>query len=91
VKFPKEVRVFCPGCKQHTPHSTSLLKVGKRRKLARGERHHNRVDKHGYGGSKAPVAKPVKTVKKITIKMKCRKCSYTIQRHGMRLKKLELV
>jgi large subunit ribosomal protein L44e len=90
MKFPKEVNAFCPRCNTHTPHSVSLLKTGKRRRMAEGERHHDRVDRHGYGGSKAPVANPVKTTKRMTIKLKCRKCSYIVQRNGIRLKKLEI-
>lgn len=90
MKIRKEINTFCPRCNTHTAHSISLLKSGKRRKLARGERHHYRIDKHGYGGQKAPIAKPVKTTKKMTIKLKCKTCGYVIQRGGIRLKKLEV-
>ncbi|MEM2842079.1 MAG: 50S ribosomal protein L44e [Thermoproteota archaeon] len=90
MKIGKEMKAFCPRCNKHTSHSVSLLKTGKRRKLARGERHHDRVDRHGYGGQKAPLAKPVKTTKKMTIKLKCRECGYVLQREGVRLKKLEI-
>jgi large subunit ribosomal protein L44e len=69
----------------------STYKAGKARSLAMGQRHHDRVDRHGYGGSKAPMQKrKVKTTKKQTLKLKCRKCGFIIQKEGIRLRKLEI-
>ncbi|MCI4438264.1 50S ribosomal protein L44e [archaeon] len=90
MKIPREITTYCPKCNKHTPHTVSLYKAGKRRALARGERHHERVDRHGYGGSKAPIANPVKTTKKQTIKLKCKVCGFTIVKEGLRLRKLEI-
>ncbi len=90
MKIPDKINTYCPKCRQYTEHSVSLLKTGRRRKMAAGERHHEQVDRHGYGGQKAPLAKPVKTTKKQTLKLKCSKCSYTIQKRGIRIKKLEV-
>jgi len=90
MKIPPEIETYCPKCNKYTAHAVSLYKTGKRRSLARGERHHERVDRHGYGGSKAPVAKPVKTTKKIALKLKCKTCGTTIVREGIRIKKMEI-
>ncbi|OYT65408.1 50S ribosomal protein L44e [Candidatus Bathyarchaeota archaeon ex4484_205] len=92
MKVPKSITTYCPRCNTHTEHEVSLYKPGKRRKLAAGERHHERVDKHGYGGSKAPIQRQkVKTTKKQTLKLRCKKCGYILTRKGMRLKKIEVV
>ena len=90
MKIPPEIDTYCPKCNKYTPHAVSTYKTGKRRALARGERHHERVDRHGYGGSKAPVAKPFKTTKKIALKLKCKVCDYTLVREGIRIKKMEI-
>jgi len=90
MKIPPEIDTYCPKCNKYTPHTVSLYKTGKRRALARGERHHERIDRHGYGGSKAPVAKPVKTTKKIALKLKCKTCGRIIVREGIRIKKMEI-
>jgi large subunit ribosomal protein L44e len=92
LKVPPEFRTYCPKCNQYTVHSVSLYKAGKRRAMARGERHHERVDRHGYGGSKAPLATRniAKTTKKQSLRLKCKVCGAVVIRHGIRLKKLEV-
>jgi len=90
MKVPKEIAMYCPRCKSHKPHTVSLYKAGKRRTLAKGERHHQR-EKSGYGGQKyALQRKFAKTTKKQTFKLKCKTCGYTQQKKGMRLKKLTI-
>jgi len=90
MKVPKEIATYCPRCGAHQPHSVSLYKAGKRRALAKGERHHQR-EKSGYGGQKyALQRKFAKTTKKQTLKLKCKTCGYTRQKKGMRLKKLTI-
>jgi len=91
MKVPKEIRTFCPRCKKHTEHTVALYKKGKDRASALGARRHAE-DKKGYGGQKFPELKrTAKTTKKQTLKLKCKECNYIIQRHGMRLRKLEIV
>ena len=64
VNVPKEVKTYCPKCKVHQIHTVTLYKAGKRRALARGERHHAR-EKEGYGGQKYPLQHEfAKTTKK---------------------------
>jgi large subunit ribosomal protein L44e len=89
VNVPKEVRTYCPRCKKHQTHSVTLYKAGKRRPLARGERHHKLREKRGYGGQKYPLQREfAKTTKKQTLKLKCKVCGYTRHKDGIRLRKL---
>lgn len=91
VNVPKEVKTFCPKCKQHQAHAITLYKAGKRRALAKGERHHER-EKRGYGGQKYPLQREfAKTTKKQTLKLKCKVCGYMRHKDGIRLRKLVIV
>jgi large subunit ribosomal protein L44e len=88
MNVPKEIATYCPRCKVHTSHAVSLYKEGKRRTLAQGERHHKR-ERKGYGGQKYPMLKrKAKTTKKQTLKLRCRKCGYTLHKKGIRLRKM---
>ncbi len=91
MKVPKVINTYCPKCKTHTQHSVSLYKSGKRRSLAEGQRRYERKNV-GYGSKRKPEQKRfAKTTKKQTLLLKCSKCSYTIVKEGIRVKKLELV
>ncbi len=91
MNIPKEVRKFCSKCNKYTKQKISIYKAGKRRGSAIGERRHEK-DKKGYGGQKFPkLAKPAKTTKKITPIITCTICNKKTSKHGIRLRKLELV
>jgi large subunit ribosomal protein L44e len=91
VDVPKEIRTYCPKCKQHQAHTVTLYKAGKRRALAKGERRHER-EKRGYGGQKYSIQKEfAKTTKKQTLKLKCKVCGYMRHKDGIRLRKLAIV
>jgi large subunit ribosomal protein L44e len=90
MKYPKEISTYCPKCKKHTAHAVSIYKAGKPRTMAWGSRRQERR-KHGYGGQKFPELKrTAKTTKKSTLRLKCRVCSFTVARLGIRLRKLEI-
>ncbi|QKQ99436.1 50S ribosomal protein L44e [Metallosphaera tengchongensis] len=90
MKFPKLVKVYCPKCKAHTDHSVSIYKGGKRRALSEGQRRYERKNL-GYGSTRKPEQKRyAKVTKKQVLTYKCQKCGYTIMKHGLRVKKLEL-
>jgi large subunit ribosomal protein L44e len=90
MKVPKTRRTYCPKCKTHSEFSISLYKKGRDRQLAEGNRKHERKDK-GYGGQKDPrQRKTAKTSKKESLKLKCKTCGYTIQKPGIRIRKLEI-
>lgn len=91
MKAPKEINCYCPKCRVYTAHSVSIYKKGKERAMAQGTRRYERKKK-GYGSSRKPVQKrTAKTTKKMSLRLKCKKCGYMNQRRGQRLKKLELV
>lgn len=70
----------------------SLYKRGKRRALAKGERHHERREKRGYGGQKYPLQRKfAKTTEKQTLKLRCKVCGFTRHKKGVRLRKLTIV
>lgn len=89
MKMVKKVNTYCPKCKVHTEHSVSLYKKGRDSPLTAGARRYARK-KAGYGSQPKPIQKKfAKTTKKQLLKYKCKECGYTIQRRGMRLRKLE--
>jgi len=89
MNTPKEITTYCPKCQSHQAHTVSLYKAGKRRALAKGERHHELREKKGYGGQKFPRQRTfAKTTKKQTLKLKCKSCGYMRHKKGLRLKKL---
>lgn len=91
MKIPKEIRTYCPRCRTHTRHAVMIYKHGKRRGLAEGERRYRRKQE-GYGSKRKPEQKRfAKVTKKVTLKLKCRKCGYIVHRRGIRLRKAELV
>ena len=90
MKFPKEMRTFCPSCKKHTLHSVSLYKRGKERASSWGARRQARR-KRGYGGQKFPeLIRTAKTTKKATLRLKCKECNKEVMRKGTRLRKAEI-
>jgi large subunit ribosomal protein L44e len=92
MNVPKEIITYCPKCKTHQAHAVSLYKAGKRRALAKGERHHALREKKGYGGQKFPrQRKFAKVTKKQTLRLKCKSCGYMRHKDGIRLKKLAIV
>ena len=88
VNVPKEVKTYCPKCKQHQAHAVTLYKPGKPRALAKGARRHER-EKSGYGGQKYSLQREfAKTTKKQTLKLKCKVCGYMRHKDGIRLRKM---
>jgi large subunit ribosomal protein L44e len=89
MNAPKEINTYCPKCQSHKVHTVSLYKAGKRRALAKGERHHELREKKGYGGQKFPrQRKFAKTTKKQVLRLKCKSCGFMRHKKGIRLKKL---
>ena len=90
MKFPKEIRTFCPKCGRHTAHSVSLYKRGKERATSWGARR-QAGRKRGYGGQKFPeLIRTAKTTKKATLRLKCKECNKELMRKGIRLRKAEI-
>ena len=86
MKFPKEVKRYCPTCKKHTTQTVGTAKQKARsatRKLSRWSP--TRVKARGLNkgtGNKGKFSKPApkkwkrktKTTKRITIQYKCKEC-----------------
>jgi len=90
VKVPKTVNTYCPKCGKHTGHSVSLYRAGRPRALSAGAIRHEK-ELRGYGGQKFPELKrTAKTTKKQLLMLKCRTCGNTVERLGIRLRKLEI-
>ena len=69
----------------------SIYKRGKERASSWGARRQARR-KRGYGGQKFPeLVRTAKTTKKATLKLKCKECNKEVMRHGIRLRKAEIV
>ena len=91
MKYPKEVRTYCPRCRRHTVHQVTLYRPGKRRTLSEGQRRYLRKLK-GYGSKRKPEQKEFsKTTEKQVVKLKCSSCGYVQHRNLGRMKKLEIV
>ncbi len=91
MRFPKQVRTYCPRCRTHTKHSVTIYKGGKRRTLSEGQRRYLRKQE-GYGSKRKPEQKRfAKVTKKTSLKLKCSQCGYTYHTEGIRVKKFELV
>ena len=91
MKFPKEVRTYCPYCKKHTIHKVEIVKKKPRRTLAQGQRRFLRKMK-GYGSF--PKENPKgreKPTKKVDIRLRCTVCSKAHSIEGWRAKKFQLV
>ena len=88
--IPKTMNTYCPKCRIHTEHDTSLYKRGRDRSLAEGNRRYVRKKK-GYGGQPRSVQRKMsKTTKKQTLMLKCKVCNRFNQRKGIRLRKVEI-
>merc|ERR1712100_847440 len=90
VNIPKAKKSFCKKCKKHAPHKVTQYKTGKASLYAQGKRRYDRKQS-GFGGQNKPVFhKKAKATKKITLKMKCEKCSSLKMKNLGRCKAFEL-
>ena len=93
MKFPKEVKRFCPYCRKHTTHSVDTAKQRARstaHPLSRGSTYRvmARGLRRGYGNmgrySKPAVKswkRKTKVTRRITVMYKCKTCG---KMHGIR-------
>ena len=88
--FPKKKKTYCRNCKIHREHTVTQYKPGKASLFAQGKRRYDRKQA-GFGGQTKPVfKKKVKTTKKITVRLKCKKCLHITQYCLGRSKHFEL-
>ncbi len=92
MKYPKAVKIFCPYCKKHQPHTVEIGKKKPRRTMAQGQRRFLRKLR-GYGSF--PKEKPEgreKPTKRIDLRFKCTVCGKKhMKGRAFRSKKFDLV
>ena len=95
MKFPKEIRIYCPKCKSHQNH-----RVKQEKKRARSSAHPDSSSQRrfqrktkGYRGFPRPQPSGEgKPTKKVDLRYKCSVCGKSqIRGRGFRVKKLEFV
>ncbi|MFA5077044.1 MAG: 50S ribosomal protein L44e [Candidatus Micrarchaeia archaeon] len=87
MKYPKEVRTFCPNCNSHQTHKARLASKGRARSMAVGNRKHER-SLHGHGGKRAGEKTVKKQGKRQKIILECQNCKKKQERVvGTRTKK----
>lgn len=79
LKYPKEVRTYCPFCRKHTKHKAKGVSKGKARPMAAGNRKHKRKLK-GYGGKRAGEKTVKKQGKRQVAMLTCQTCNKKHQR-----------
>lgn len=91
MKYPKEVKAYCPKCRKHTTAKVKLASKGKARHMAIGTRKHERK-LFGHGGKRAGKVPVKKQGVRQKIILECSVCKKKQERLiGTRTKKkLEL-
>lgn len=87
MKYPKEIRTYCPNCKAHTLNKAKFVSKGKARPQAAGNRKHERK-LMGHGGKRAGEKTVKKQGKRQKIILECSVCKKKQERViGTRTKK----
>lgn len=91
MKYPKEVRTFCPTCNSHQTFKVRLASKGRASSMAVGNRKHER-SLHGHGGKRAGEKTVKKQGKRQKAMLECQKCKKKQERvlGGRTKKKLEI-
>ena len=91
MKFPKEIRTYCPKCKKHTLMKVKIASKGRARSMAIGTRKHDR-SLLGHGGKRAGEKTVKKQGKRQKLMLTCSVCSKKIERvlQGRTKKKVEI-
>jgi large subunit ribosomal protein L44e len=96
MKFPGQVKRYCPYCKMHTVQKVIQVKGGQRGTLTAGSRRKGWQLNHGYGSTPYPMFEHakrlgVKQTKRYDIRYKCTKCNKMTNRaRGKKAKKVEI-
>ncbi len=73
MKFPAQIRTYCPSCKAHAEHKVQVVKKRERGTLKAGQRRFLKV-MAGYRGFPRPNAKVVKQTKRVDMRLECKTC-----------------
>lgn len=90
MKYPKEIRAYCPHCRKHTLQRAKLASKGKARHQAIGTRKHERK-LLGHGGKRAGKVPVKKQGTRQKVILECQECRKKHERvvGGRTKKKLE--
>jgi large subunit ribosomal protein L44e len=89
MKFPAQIRTYCPFCKTHTDQKLTVVKQHERGALKAGQRRYLKIIK-GYIGFPRPKVTPINQTKKTDIRLKCLKCNKMhTKTRTMKAKKVE--
>ena len=91
MKFPKNVKAFCPFCNAHTEHKVKIASKGKRRTMSIGDRKHERT-LLGHGGKRKGKKAVRKQGKNQVLVLTCNTCKKSVQKviKGKKKKKIEI-
>lgn len=90
MKYPDEMRTYCPNCNAHKIHKVHKESSHQPRSNKWGQRQYDRV-KAGYGGQPRPRQKGgPKVSDRVAIVLECSECGKKQVRRGPRTKKLEI-
>lgn len=89
MKWPRQVKGYCPSCKSHQLLEVEKVKKRKASELKWGQRRFRRVTS-GYGGFPRPKPDREKPTKRVALRFKCTKCKKMTSRPCFRSKKFEL-
>ncbi len=91
MKFPKEIRTYCPKCKKHTLMKVKIASKGRARSMAIGNRKHER-SLLGHGGKRAGEKTVKKQGKRQKLMLTCPECSKKVEKvlQGRTKKKVEI-
>lgn len=76
MKVPKEVKIYCKKCNEHTEHKLKQFKEGSKSALKEHARKHEAKHVKGYGGKSRHVVHIKKQSKKPTFTATCSKCNH---------------
>lgn len=91
MKFPKEIKAYCPHCNSHQTHKVKAASKGRPRTLAKGNLSHER-SLTGHGSKRAGKVAVKKQGKRQKVALTCNSCKKKQERviGGRTTKKLEL-
>lgn len=91
MKYPKEIRTYCPYCNSHMVHKVEKVKRGRASSMKWSARQEKRRSKVGNRGKFSKVPGGAKPTKKINIRYRCKECGGAHTRKSFRVSRFELV
>ncbi len=90
MKWPRNVKRYCPKCKKHTLQAVERMKKKKASEHRKGQRRFRRVTAGYRGFPRAKFEGREKPTKRVPLRLRCKECGKAHQVPGFRIKKFEL-